>query len=58
MVYSFVEEREGLEMLKDERVLAATVDVSGRFESKAEVWIIKYVGAIFPTSLRHSSFMF
>ncbi|CAM9687403.1 unnamed protein product [Ascophyllum nodosum] len=33
----FVEEREGLEMLKDERVLAATVDVSGRFESKAEV---------------------
>lgn len=37
MVYNFVEEREGLSMLRDKRLVAATVDVSGISISKEEV---------------------
>ncbi|CAM9487691.1 unnamed protein product [Sphacelaria rigidula] len=37
MVYSFVEERGGLALLKDKRVVAATADVSGISMNKAEV---------------------
>lgn len=37
MVYGFVKERNGLDMLKDDRVLVATADVSGRLGNKAEV---------------------
>lgn len=38
MVYSFVEERNGLALLKDKRVLMATADVSGISMNKTEVW--------------------
>ncbi|CBJ48735.1 conserved unknown protein [Ectocarpus siliculosus] len=37
MVYDLVEDRGGLEMLQDERVVAATADISGISMSKAEV---------------------
>lgn len=37
MVYDFVEEREGLELLEDKRIIAGTADVSGVAVSKAEV---------------------
>lgn len=37
MVHDFVEEREGLSMLRDKRLVAATVDVSGISLSKQEV---------------------
>lgn len=37
MVYDLVEDRRGLEMLQDERVVAATADISGISMSKAEV---------------------
>ncbi|CAN0222675.1 unnamed protein product, partial [Ectocarpus sp. 13 AM-2016] len=37
MVYDLVEDRGGLEMLEDERVVAATADISGISMSKAEV---------------------
>lgn len=43
MVYSFVEERGGLALLKDKRVVAATADVSGISMNKAEVWIASAV---------------
>lgn len=38
MVYDFVEERQGLDMLRDKRVIAATADIGGVAVSKAEVW--------------------
>lgn len=43
MVYSFVEERGGLALLRDKRVVVATADVSGFSMNKAEVWIASAV---------------
>lgn len=37
MVYDFVEERQGLDLLRDKRVMAATTDIAGIAMSKSEV---------------------
>ena len=37
MVYDFVEERQGLNLLRDKRVIAATADIAGIAISKSEV---------------------
>lgn len=37
MVYDFVEERQGLDLLRDKRVIAATADIAGIAISKSEV---------------------
>lgn len=37
MVYDFVEEKQGLDLLRDKRVIAATADIAGIAMSKSEV---------------------
>lgn len=48
MVYDFVNNRDGLVMLKDRRVLAATADVSGLAMTKAEVCVTNYHPFLYP----------